>query len=92
VDKFHQAALANGGTDEGEPGPRPDYGPEYYGAFVRDPDGNKVEATLHPKPKAVRAKAAPRATAKAKAKTKARPTARKSKRGGRPAKRKAKRR
>ena len=92
VDKFHQAALANGGTDEGEPGPRPDYGPEYYGAFVRDPDGNKVEATLHAKPKAVRAKAAPRAKAKAKAKTKARPAARKAKRGGRPAKRKAKRR
>src|SRR5580698_4113902 len=36
VDAFHRAALAHGGTDDGEPGPRPDYGPEYYGAFVRD--------------------------------------------------------
>lgn len=43
---FHAAALANGGTDDGPPGPRPDYGPEYHGAFVRDPDGNKIEAML----------------------------------------------
>src|SRR5260221_2781863 len=47
VDKFHAAALANGGVDDGEPGPRADYGPDYYGAFVFDVDGNKVEATLH---------------------------------------------
>jgi catechol 2,3-dioxygenase-like lactoylglutathione lyase family enzyme len=40
VDKFHAAALAAGGTDAGAPGPRPDY----YAAFVRDPDGNKIEA------------------------------------------------
>jgi catechol 2,3-dioxygenase-like lactoylglutathione lyase family enzyme len=46
VHRFHEAALANGGTDEGTPGPRPDYGPDYYGAFARDPFGNKVEATL----------------------------------------------
>jgi len=39
-------ALANGGTDEGAPGPRPHYGAEYYGCFVRDPDGNKLEATF----------------------------------------------
>lgn len=44
VHAFHEAALKAGGTDEGAPGPRPDYGPEYYGAFVRDLDGHKIEA------------------------------------------------
>lgn len=38
----HAAALANGGSDEGAPGPRPLYGPNFYGAYVRDPDGNKM--------------------------------------------------
>lgn len=46
VDAFHQAALAAGGSDDGPPGPRPEYTPQYYGAFVRDPDGNKLEAML----------------------------------------------
>jgi len=90
VDKFHEAALEHGGTDEGEPGPRPDYGPEYYGAFVRDPDGNKIEATLHVEAKPARVKAARRTKAKTRAKTKL--VARKAKRAGRPARRKAKRR
>ncbi len=45
VNKFHAAALAQGGSNNGEPGPRPDYGPSYYGAFVYDLDGNKIEAT-----------------------------------------------
>jgi catechol 2,3-dioxygenase-like lactoylglutathione lyase family enzyme len=44
VDAFHAAALAKGGTDDGKPGPRVDYGAQYYGAFVRDPAGNKIEA------------------------------------------------
>lgn len=44
VDEFHRLALAHGGTDAGPPGLRPDYGANYYGAFVRDPDGNKIEA------------------------------------------------
>jgi len=44
VDRFHAAALASGGTDEGAPGLRPHYGPSYYAAFVRDPDGHKLEA------------------------------------------------
>jgi catechol 2,3-dioxygenase-like lactoylglutathione lyase family enzyme len=44
VNAFHQAALANGGTDAGKPGLRPQYDAHYYGAFVRDPDGNKLEA------------------------------------------------
>lgn len=49
VDQFHAAALRFGGTDEGAPGPRPNYGPNYYAAFVRDPDGYKLEAK-HPPP------------------------------------------
>lgn len=44
VHRFHEAALAHGGIDLGAPGPRPDYGPTYYAAFVIDPDGNKLEA------------------------------------------------
>jgi catechol 2,3-dioxygenase-like lactoylglutathione lyase family enzyme len=47
VDAFHAAALANGGTDEGAPGPRPHYHKNYYGAYVRDPDGNKLQAVCH---------------------------------------------
>jgi catechol 2,3-dioxygenase-like lactoylglutathione lyase family enzyme len=38
----HAAALANGGSNEGDPGPRPDYGPDFFGGYVRDPDGNKI--------------------------------------------------
>lgn len=44
VDAFHAAALKAGGKDNGKPGLRTDYGPDYYGAFVIDPDGNNVEA------------------------------------------------
>ena len=47
VDAFHAAALEAGGTDNGEPGVREIYHPSYYGAFVRDPDGNNVEAVCH---------------------------------------------
>jgi catechol 2,3-dioxygenase-like lactoylglutathione lyase family enzyme len=46
VDHFHAAALAAGGTDEGAPGPRPHSGATYYAAFVRDPDGHKLEAVF----------------------------------------------
>lgn len=46
VKAFFDAALANGGTSDGEPGPRPQYGEPYYGCFVRDPDGHKLEATF----------------------------------------------
>jgi catechol 2,3-dioxygenase-like lactoylglutathione lyase family enzyme len=44
VRRFHKTAIANGGADEGPPGIRDKYNANYYGAFVRDPDGNKVEA------------------------------------------------
>ncbi|MEK9832097.1 MAG: VOC family protein [Rhodospirillaceae bacterium] len=44
VRAFFEAAMANGGRDDGAPGLRPEYIPTYYGAFVLDPDGNKVEA------------------------------------------------
>jgi catechol 2,3-dioxygenase-like lactoylglutathione lyase family enzyme len=46
VDQFHQAALAAGGRDNGAPGPRPDYSPTYYAAFVIDLDGNNIEAMM----------------------------------------------
>jgi catechol 2,3-dioxygenase-like lactoylglutathione lyase family enzyme len=44
VDAFHTAAVAAGAKDNGSPGPRPDYGPGYYAAFVIDPDGYRIEA------------------------------------------------
>lgn len=47
VDHFYQAAIAAGGTDNGAPGLRPHYHPNYYGAFVLDPDGNNIEAVCH---------------------------------------------
>lgn len=47
VDAFHAAALAAGGKDNGAPGLRPHYHEHYYGAFVRDPDGNNIEAVCH---------------------------------------------
>ena len=47
VDRFHAAALAAGGRDNGPPGLRPHYHPNYYGAFVLDPDGHNIEAVCH---------------------------------------------
>jgi catechol 2,3-dioxygenase-like lactoylglutathione lyase family enzyme len=47
VDRFHAAALGAGGRDNGAPGLRPHYHPEYYGAFVLDPDGHNIEAVCH---------------------------------------------
>jgi catechol 2,3-dioxygenase-like lactoylglutathione lyase family enzyme len=46
VQRFYDAAVAAGGTDNGAPGLRP-YHPDYYGAFVIDPDGNNIEAVYH---------------------------------------------
>jgi catechol 2,3-dioxygenase-like lactoylglutathione lyase family enzyme len=47
VDAFHDAALDAGGIDNGAPGPREQYHPTYYGAFVHDLDGNNIEAVCH---------------------------------------------
>ena len=75
VHKFHEAALANGGTDNGGPGPREMYGPDYYGAFVIDLDGNKLEATLHAE--AFVAQTAKRKAVKKRTRKPARPPAKK---------------
>jgi catechol 2,3-dioxygenase-like lactoylglutathione lyase family enzyme len=47
VDQFHATALKLGGKDEGKPGLRPHYHEHYYAAYVRDPDGNKLQAVCH---------------------------------------------
>ena len=47
VDAFYKAAMKAGGKDNGPPGLRPQYHPNYYGAFVRDPDGHNIEAVCH---------------------------------------------
>ncbi|KAF1719142.1 VOC family protein [Pseudoxanthomonas wuyuanensis] len=47
VDAFHAAAMAAGAQDNGAPGLRPHYHPNYYGAFAIDPDGNNIEAVCH---------------------------------------------
>ncbi len=52
VDAFHAAALAAGGKDNGAPGVRAHYHPNYYGAFVLDPDGHNIEAVCHRPPPA----------------------------------------
>ena len=44
VDAFHEAALVAGGSSDGAPGLRPQHGEGYYAAFIRDPDGNRIEA------------------------------------------------
>ncbi len=44
VQAFYDAAIAAGARDDGAPGPRPDYGEDYYGCFVFDPDGHKIES------------------------------------------------
>jgi len=47
VDAFYRAAIEAGGTDNGPPGIRANYHPNYYGAFVLDPDGHNIEAVFH---------------------------------------------
>jgi catechol 2,3-dioxygenase-like lactoylglutathione lyase family enzyme len=51
VDAFYEAAIQAGGQDNGKPGPRPHYGPNYYAAFVRDKEGNNVEVVCYAKPR-----------------------------------------
>ena len=50
VDAFYHAAIAAGAADNGKPGLRPEYHPNYYGAFVLDPDGNNLEVVCHTAP------------------------------------------
>ena len=50
VARFHEAAVAAGGKDNGPPGIRPHYHPNYYGAFVLDPDGHNIEVVCHEAP------------------------------------------
>ena len=52
VDRAHAVALASGGTSEGAPGPRPEYHANYYGAYFRDTEGNKVCVACHTPPSA----------------------------------------
>ncbi len=47
VDAFYQSALAAGARDNGAPGPRPDYAPDYYACFILDPDGYNIEAMIN---------------------------------------------
>lgn len=47
VNQFHKASIRLGGLDEGKPGLRPHYGPNYFAAYVRDPDGNKLQAVCY---------------------------------------------
>ncbi len=47
VHEFHAQAMQHGGTDNGGPGPRPEYGDSYYACFVVDPDGHRIEAVIN---------------------------------------------
>jgi catechol 2,3-dioxygenase-like lactoylglutathione lyase family enzyme len=58
VEAFYAAAMRAGGEDNGAPGPRPDYGPSYYAAFVRDPEGNNIEVVCYAKASARSARSA----------------------------------
>lgn len=55
VDAFYASGLKHGGRDDGPPGLRPDYTPNYYAAFLKDPDGNKIEALYFLSEDAIRA-------------------------------------
>jgi catechol 2,3-dioxygenase-like lactoylglutathione lyase family enzyme len=70
IHEFHAAALAAGGSDNGAPGLRADYHPNYYAAFVLDPEGNNIEVVCQfpdgIDPATVKAKAKPKAKARAK--------------------------
>lgn len=87
VNAFHARALQMGGKDNGAPGPRPNYGPDYYGAFIIDPDGNHIEAVVMPK--AAGAKKAPAKKAKAAASKKTKAPAKKVTAKAKPAGRKS---
>jgi len=93
VDAFHAAGLAVGGRDNGAPGLRAHYHPDYYGAFIDDPSGHHLEAVIHTppgraKPKAHAQRKGAKATRAAKA-VKARPAKAKARKpaGRKPARR-----
>jgi len=67
VDAFYSAAMAAGGRDNGPPGIRAHYHPNYYGAFVLDPDGHNIEAVCHGPAGAAKREAAAKAKSAAKA-------------------------
>jgi catechol 2,3-dioxygenase-like lactoylglutathione lyase family enzyme len=92
VHRFHEVALASGGTDNGAPGPRPNYGPDYYGAFVIDPFGNKIEATFIAGEVRPRSRSARTSRPARKAAAKRMPVRKKAKRAAKSQKRKARRR
>jgi len=75
VDEFHAAATAAGGTDNGPPGLRPHYHANYYAAFVRDPDGNNIEAVCHASLKEIEAASKPAGRPAAKRRTAKKPAA-----------------
>jgi catechol 2,3-dioxygenase-like lactoylglutathione lyase family enzyme len=88
VDAFYAAALAAGATDNGPPGIRKDYHPNYYAAFVRDPEGHNIEAVFHGAPAAApAAKRKPARKAAAKRKPAKRAPARKPATRRKPARR-----
>jgi catechol 2,3-dioxygenase-like lactoylglutathione lyase family enzyme len=62
VERFHEAALAHGGSSEGAPALRLRYNPDFYAAYVRDPDGNKLAAVCRGFSEPQRGRAAPPAT------------------------------
>ena len=88
IQAFHEAALTSGGTDNGPPGLRLDYHPNYYAAFVLDPEGNNIEVVCHDAPGAPKKMAARASGAKKKsaAKAKKAPKAKKAAKGAKGAK------
>jgi catechol 2,3-dioxygenase-like lactoylglutathione lyase family enzyme len=79
VDAFYAAALKNGGSDNGPPGVRKEYHPNYYAAFVLDPDGHNIEAVIHVPDRPVRKAATRKGAAKAARKGAAKATRRAAK-------------
>ena len=82
VDAFYKAPLAAGGRDNGPPGIRAHYHPDYYGAFVLDPDGNNIEAVCHEPPGGAKPKSAKTPAAKSPAAKKRAPAKKPAKKAG----------
>jgi catechol 2,3-dioxygenase-like lactoylglutathione lyase family enzyme len=78
VDAFYRAALGAGGSDNGPPGIRPHYHAKYYAAYVRDPDGNNIEAVWHGQAEEAERAPARRRTAARRASTAKKPATRKA--------------